>query len=134
MSGLVVASWVFAMDGAIVLFSVAFNCDREAKGAFASDGASDVTAGASLSRGLAEEVEVVSCELRRPHKCGICADRIAFEAFCNTTGYGRDRDNRINHAPQISFPKSMRMLYITPRHTTAPLNMRVMGIEKPIEV
>ena len=40
---------------------------------------------------------------------------------------------RINHTPVASFPTSINIVNIIPRQTTAPVNMRVTGIENPIE-
>ena len=40
---------------------------------------------------------------------------------------------RMSHMPVTSFPISIKIVKTIPRQTTAPLNMRVIGIEKPIE-
>ena len=40
---------------------------------------------------------------------------------------------RINHIPVTSFPISISIVNIIPRQTTAPVNMRVTGIENPME-
>ena len=40
---------------------------------------------------------------------------------------------RMRHIPVISFPISINTENTMPRQTTAPLNMRVTGIEKPME-
>ena len=40
---------------------------------------------------------------------------------------------RMSHMPVTSFPISIKIVKTIPRQSTAPLNMRVIGIEKPIE-
>ena len=39
----------------------------------------------------------------------------------------------MRHVPLGSFPVSIKIVQTMPRQTTAPLNMRVVGTEKPIE-
>ena len=40
---------------------------------------------------------------------------------------------RMSHTPVASFPMSIKVVKTIPRQTTAPVNMRVTGIENPIE-
>lgn len=40
---------------------------------------------------------------------------------------------RMSHMPVASFPMSIKVVKTTPRQSTAPVNMRLTGIEKPIE-
>lgn len=40
---------------------------------------------------------------------------------------------RTSTRPQASLPRIMRIVYTMPRHTMAPRNICVMGIEKPID-
>lgn len=40
---------------------------------------------------------------------------------------------RMSHMPVTSFPISIKIVNTIPRQNTAPVNMRVIGIEKPIE-
>lgn len=40
---------------------------------------------------------------------------------------------RMSHMPVTSFPISIKIVKTMPRQTTAPVNMRVTGIENPIE-
>lgn len=41
--------------------------------------------------------------------------------------------NRTSHRPQITFAKTMRIVYTSPRQITRPVNILVMGMANPIE-